>query len=86
MNIPRSKRGAHKHKYKCGGRSIAHQHHNETRTLMMSLRAKKAEESVVTNIRICGTRNTQTPKRSTQINRGNPQDFETKAVKAKYKI
>ena len=40
-----------------------------TRMLMMSLCAKKAQESVVTNICIWGIRNTQTPKRSTQINR-----------------
>ena len=32
VNISRSQKGGHKHKYKCGGRSIAHQHHNETRT------------------------------------------------------
>ena len=46
VDIRRSKKGAREHKYKYAGRSIADQHHNETRmyarTLMMSLRAKKA--------------------------------------------
>ena len=50
MNIPRSEKGAQKRKFKFGGRSIAHQRHNEkhARTLMMSLSMDNKETGLET--------------------------------------